>query len=135
LFYFGESGVNQLKRGDHVLVPGEEEADFGAAAAGGRAHSGEAGDGVNRVFDRLGDEDLHLFDGHDAVVDADDDAGEVGLGEDGDGYAQGKVDAGESEDDGEEEDGFGVASEPEAGALDVMPFSGNWTGMDGCGGH
>src|SRR3954464_2077175 len=109
LFYFGERGVNQLKRGDHVLVPGEEKADFGAAAAGGGAHGQESGDGVDGVFDGLGDEDLHLFDGHDAVVDADDDAGEVGFGEYGDGDAQSEVDAGESEDDGEEEDGFGVA--------------------------
>ena len=45
----------------------------------------EAGDAVDGVFDGLGDGDLHLLDGHDAVVDADDDAREIGLGEDGDG--------------------------------------------------
>ena len=93
----------------------EEEADLGAASAGGGAHGHEPGNGVDGVFDGLGDEDLHLFDGHDAVVDADDDAGEVGLGKDGDGHLQGEVDAGESEDDGEEEDGLGVARQPEAG--------------------
>src|SRR5580704_7742247 len=96
LFDLGERGVDQLKRGDHVLVPVEEEADLGAASAGGGAHGQESGDGVDGVFDGLGDEDLHLFDGHDAVVDANDDAGEVGFGKDGDGHAQGKVDAGDS---------------------------------------
>jgi hypothetical protein len=64
-----------LKREDHVLVPAEEEADLGAASAGGGTHGGEAGDGVDGVLDGLGDEDLHLFDGHDAVVDANDGAG------------------------------------------------------------
>jgi hypothetical protein len=124
-----------LKREDHVLVPGEEEADLGAASAGGGADGGEPGDGVDGVFDGLGDEDLHLFDGHDAVVDADDDAGKVGFGEDGDGHAQGEVDAGESEDDGEEEDGLGVAREPEGGAFDAVCPCVDRSGMDGGGGH
>jgi len=60
---------DQLKGGDHVLVPVEEEADLGAASAGSGTHGQESGDGVDGVFDGLGDEDLHLFDGHDAIVD------------------------------------------------------------------
>src|SRR5437879_1487832 len=83
------------------------------------AAMGRTGDGVDGVCDGLGDEDLHLFDGHDAVVDANDDAGKVGFGKDGDGHAQGEIDACQAEDDGEEEDGLGVACEPEGGAFDA----------------
>ena len=72
----------ELKGLEHVHVPVEEEADLGGAAAGGGAHGDEAGDAVDGVFDGLGDGDLHLLDGHDAVVDADDDAREIGLRED-----------------------------------------------------
>ena len=89
----------------------------------------EPGDGVDGVFDGLGDGDLHLFDGHDAVVDADDDAGKVGLGKNGDGHAEGQVNAGESEDDGEEEDGLSVASEPEGGPFHAMSRCVNRTGI------
>ena len=55
----------------------------------------QAGDAVDGVFDGLGDGDLHLLDGHDAVVDADDDAGEIGVGKDRDGDLKRSVDAGE----------------------------------------
>ena len=78
------------------------------AAAGGGADGDEAGDAVDGVFDGFGDGDLHLLDGHDAVIDADDDAGEVGLREDGDRDLKRRVDAGEGEREQEEEDGLGV---------------------------
>ena len=113
----------------------EEEADLGAASAGGGTHGGEAGDGVDSVLDGLGDEDLHLFDGHDAVVDADDDAGKIRFGEDGDGHAQSEIDAAQSEDDGEEEDGFDMAREPERGAFHTMLRCIGRTGMDGVRRH
>ncbi len=87
------------------------------AAAGGGTHRGQPGHGVDRVLNRLGDGDLHLVDGHDAVVDGDDDAREVGVGEDGDGNLAGEVDAGDRQDDDEEEDGPGVARNPEGAGL------------------
>ena len=59
--------------------------------------SDEAGDAVDGVFDGLGDGDLHLLDGHDAVIDADDDAGKIGLRKDGDGDLKRGVDACEGE--------------------------------------
>ena len=50
------------------------------------------GHGVDRVFNGLGDGDLHLLDRHHAVVDADDDARKVGLRENRDGHLERKVD-------------------------------------------
>ena len=124
----GEGGVGELEGAVHVDVPVEEETDFGRASGGGAADGEESGDAVDGVLDGLGDGDLHLLDGHDTVVDADDDAGEVGLREDGDGYLEGTVDTGEGEDDEEEEDGFGGAGEPEAG-LEIR--LGVWAGSGG----
>ena len=109
----GDGGVDELEGLEHVDVPVEEEADFGGAAAGGGADGDEAGDAVDGVFDGAGDGDFHLLDGHDAVVDADDDAGEVGLRKDGDGDAEGEVNAGDGEDGGEEENAARPAREPE----------------------
>ena len=113
LLDLAEGGVNQLEGGDHVLVPGEEQADFGRAAAGGGANSLKAGDGVDRVFNGLGDGDLHLLDGHDAVVDPDDDAGKVSSGKDRDGDLEREIDAGDGEDAGKEEDGARGTRQPE----------------------
>ena len=75
------------------------------------------GTAVDRVFDGLGDGDLHLLDRHDAVVDADDDAGEIGLREDGDRNTPGGVDPDQGEDDEEEEDGSAKAQEPKPGVI------------------
>ena len=82
LLHLAERRIHQLQRAEHVHVPVEEEADLGRAAAGGGAHGHQAGNAVDRVFDRLGDGDLHLLDRHDAVVHADDDARKIGLGKD-----------------------------------------------------
>jgi hypothetical protein len=85
--------IHQLQLLEHVLVPVEEEADFRRAAAGDGAHGNQARHGVDRVFDGLGDGDLHLLDRHHAVVDADDHAGKVSWRKDGDRHLEGKVDA------------------------------------------
>ena len=98
----GDRGIDELESLEHVDIPVEEEADFGGAAAGDGADGDEAGDGVDRVFDGPGDGDFHLLDGHDAVVDTDDDAGEVGLRKNGDGDAEGEINTGDDEDGGEE---------------------------------
>ncbi len=105
---------------NYVDAPVEEEGDFGGAAGGGGAHQDEAGNAVDGVLDGFGDGDLHLLDGHDAVIDADDDAGKVGLREDGDGDLKRGVDAGEGEGEQKEEDGLGVTGEPEARLVGVV---------------
>ena len=97
LLDLGEGSVGELQGEIHVDVPVEEEADLSGAAAGGAADGDEAGNAVDGVFDGLGDGDLHLLDRHDAVVDADDDAGKVGVGKDGDGNLKRGVDACERE--------------------------------------
>ncbi len=107
-----ECGVDELQGAKHIGVPVEEEADLCGAAAGGGAHGGEAGNAVDGVFNGLGDGDLHLLDGHDAVVDADDDAGEVCFRKDGDGGLVEGVDAGDGEGRGEEEDRAEGGGEP-----------------------
>src|SRR5438270_9713452 len=56
---------------------------------------------------------MHLLDGHDTVVDTDDDAGKVRVGEYGDGYLESGVDAGDRKDDDEEEDGARHRGQPE----------------------
>ncbi len=113
LLDLGEGGVGELQGEVHVTGPIEEEADLSGAAAGGAADGDEAGDAVDRVLDGLGDGDLHLLDGHDAVIDADDDAGKVGIGKDRDGNLKRGVDAREGERDEKEEDGPGMAGKPE----------------------
>ena len=76
-----QSGVHQLQRAVHVDVPVKEQVDFGGAAAGDGIHMVEARHDVDGFFERLGDRHQHLVDGRDAVVDADDDAREIGVGE------------------------------------------------------
>jgi hypothetical protein len=109
----GDGGIDQLEGLEHVDVPVEKEADFGGAAAGDGANGDEAGDAVDGVFDGASDSDFHLLDGHDAVVDADDDPGKVGLRKNGDGDAEGEVNAGHREDGREKEDAARPAREPE----------------------
>ena len=82
LSYFAERCIDELKRAEHVDVPVEEETDFSGAAAGVRTHGEQAGDRIDGILDWLCDGYLHLFDGHNTVVDADDDAREVCFGKD-----------------------------------------------------
>ena len=111
--HFAQRRVHQLQGGHHVDVPVEKEVDLRRAAAGGGAHRGQPRNGVNAVLDRLGDADLHLLNGGYAVVHADDDAGKIGLGEDGYGDFCRHENAGDSEHDGEKKDGARGAGEPE----------------------
>ena len=101
---------------NNVDAPIEEEGDFGGAAGGGGAYGDEPGDAVDGVLDGFGDGDLHLLDGHDAVIDADDDAGKVGLRKDRDGNLKRGVDAGEGEGEQKEEDGLGVTERARSAA-------------------
>ncbi len=114
LLDLAQRSVNELKLDDHVDVPVEEEADLGRSATGCGAHGHQAGNRVDGIFDGPGDHDFHLLDGHDTVVDADDDARKVGFREDGDGHLERQVNAGQGEDSSEEEDGASVVGQPEA---------------------
>ena len=65
----------------------------------------------------LGDGDLHLFDRHDAVVDANHHARKVGLWKNGDGHLECRVDPGQRQQRQEEKDGLCGAGEPERAFL------------------
>ena len=110
-----ESGIDQLQRAEHVDAPVEEEAYLRRASAGGGAYGDQAGNGVYGVLDGLGDGHLHLLDRHDTVVDADDDAGKVGLRKDGDRNLLRRVDPGQREHDKEEEDGAAISAASQKG--------------------
>ncbi len=73
----GNNRIHSLQRQDHVGAPVEEQIHFGGTAAGDGLHPAEPGDAVDRFFDGLGDRNEHLVDGHDAVVNANDDAREI----------------------------------------------------------
>src|SRR4029077_4475027 len=64
----GDNGVHALQGQNHVGVPVKEEIDFGGTAAGYGRDLLKARNAVYRFFDRTGDGDQHLVDGHDAVV-------------------------------------------------------------------
>ena len=86
--------VDQLQRPEHVHVPREEQVHLGRTAAGDRPHLLDALHGAHGFLDGLRDGDQHLIDGRDPVIDADHDAGEVGLREDRDRYGERQVHAG-----------------------------------------
>ncbi len=75
--HFGECCIGQLQGMEHVHIPVEEQAYLRRAAAGGAAHGNQAGNAIDGVLDPLGDGDLHLLDGHHAVVDPDHHAGKL----------------------------------------------------------
>ena len=118
----GQGCVGQLEGAEHVDAPVEEETDLSGTSTGGAANGDQAGDGVDGVFNWLGDGDLHLFDGHHAVIDADHNAGEIGVGKDGDRDLVGGIDADDGEGDEEEEDGLADALEPEGLSREVRWF-------------
>src|SRR6185312_12349185 len=105
--------VNQQQSLDHVCVPGKEQIDFRRSAAGDGAHRDQTGHGVHRFLDGPRDGDLHLLDGRDSVIDADDDARKVRLWKDGDGNLEREVNAGNGECDGKEDDRPRGAGQPE----------------------
>ena len=113
LLDLAESCIHQLQGEDHVGVPVEHEIDFSRSTAGDGADGNQPGHCVDRIFNGLGDGDLHLFDRHDAVVDADDDAGKVSGREDRNGDLKRNVDACHHEHGGEEEDGARGPGKPE----------------------
>ena len=67
---------------------------------------------LSGLFDGPGDGDQHLVDGHDAVIHADDDAREIGLGEDRDGDGERQVDADRHQRQDDEDDRLAVAGGP-----------------------
>ena len=107
-----EGGVHQFQGAEHVNRPVEEEADLSRAAARGGAHGSQSGHGVDGVFDGFGDGDLHLFDRHYAVVDADHDTGKVCLWKDGDGRLKERENADCRQRKSDEKDGADPAREP-----------------------
>src|SRR5262249_18361594 len=73
--------IDLLQGEHHVNIPVEEQVDLSRAAAGNRAHRDQPRDAVDGFFDGTRDGDNHLVNRHDAVVDADDDAGKINLRE------------------------------------------------------
>ena len=120
LLHLGKRRVRQLQRAIHVDVPVEEEADLGRAATGGAAYRLQAGNAVDRVLDRLGDGHLHLLDRHDTVIDADDDAGEIGVRKDGDRKLGRGIDSTQRKRRAEEEDRLGQLGKPERRIATVL---------------
>ncbi len=105
--------IDQLQRLEHIGRPVKKQADFGGAAAGGGTHGDEPGYRVHRGLNGFGDGDFHLLDRHDAVIDADDDAREIGFGEDGDRHLQRGPGAGNRKRDDKEEDRSRGPRQPE----------------------
>ena len=105
-------GVDTLQRLEHVDLPREEQIDFHSAAAGDRPHDLEALHGVDRLFDLARDRHLHLVDRRDAVVDADDDSGEVDFGKNRDRDRRRQIDAGGDEREDDEDDRLAVTRRP-----------------------
>src|SRR5205823_13451597 len=74
-------------------APVEEKVDLRFSAAGDRRDFLKAGDTVDSFFERSGDGHEHLVNRHDSVIDADDDARKIRVGENRDGNAKGKISA------------------------------------------
>ena len=113
LLNFGESGVNELECVEHVHIPIEEQTDVCRPTAGVAPNGCQAGHGVDCVFDRLGDGDLHLLDRHDAVINTNYDAGKISIGKNRDWHLRGCVQARQGQSDQEEDDRCRQAGEPE----------------------
>ena len=105
-----DRGVDQLQRLQHVDVPVEEQVDLRGSAAGHRSDVLEPGDGPDRLLDRPRDGDLHLLDRHHAVVDADDDAREIGRRKHGHREAQRFIDADDRQHADQEDDRLSSAA-------------------------
>src|SRR5450631_246818 len=113
LLHLAQRSIHQLQFLVHVLVPVEEETDLGLPPAGGGTYGKKSRHGVHRVFNGLGNGDLHLLERHDAVVNADDDAWKIRLWKNRDGHLESKVDARQGEHCGEKEDGARGPGQPE----------------------
>ena len=85
----GNGCIDVLQGLEHVDVPAEIEVDFRRAAAGHGAYGQQAGNAVDRFFERARNGDHHLIDGHHAVVNANQYPREVRLGKYGDGDGEG----------------------------------------------
>ena len=85
--------IDSLQGQNHVGIPIEEKIDFGGAAAGDGLNLQQTRHTVDGFFDRAGDHHQHLVDGHDAVVHANDDAGEIRVWKNGDGDRQCQISA------------------------------------------
>ena len=98
----GDDRVHTLQRQNHVGFPVEVQIDLGGATAGHRSNFLEARNAVDSFLDWTRDGDEHLVDGHDAVVDPDDDAREIGVGENGHWDRKGKIAAHQRQADNQE---------------------------------
>src|SRR5262249_33605534 len=107
----------------HLDFPGEEQVDFDLSAAGDGLNQLDTLHAVDGFFDGPGDGDEHLVYGGDAVIDADDDAGEIGGWEDGDGNGAGEIDADADQSDDDEDHRFGVGSRPVPGFVQGCSFA------------
>ena len=76
----GKRGVHILQSLEHINVPGEKQIDFCRAAAGDGADVLQTWHAIHPFLQGAGDGHHHLIDGHDAVIDGDQNAGEIGGG-------------------------------------------------------
>jgi len=90
-------GVHTLQREDHIAAPVEEEIDLGRAAAGNRLNFLQTRHAVDGFFEMTRDSDEHLVDGHDSVINADDDAGKIGIRENGNRNRESEISADQSQ--------------------------------------
>src|SRR6185437_12596404 len=112
--HLGQRSVDQLQRGHHVDVPIEVQVHLGRAAAGDGLHRLQAGYAVDGFFERAGNGDHHLVNGHHAVVHADHDPGEIGLREYRNRQLQGFIAAHQRDGDDEEHQRTGEVRDPGA---------------------
>ena len=96
-----DDGVHALESQNHVRVPTEEEIHLGGTTAGDGGNLLQAGNAVDCFFNRTGDGDQHLVDGHDPVVHSHHDAGEIGVRKNSHGNAESKISADEGYADGQ----------------------------------
>src|SRR6266853_3949482 len=96
----GGDRIHALQSLYHVHVPVEKKIDFSGATAGDGKNALQAGNIVNRFFNRSGNGNQHLVDGHDAVVHANHNAREIGAGKNRNGDAKRQIaaDQGQADD-------------------------------------
>ena len=106
--------IGKLQSVEHIHIPIEKQADLRGTTAGSAANRSQARNGVHCIFNRLGDRHLHLFDRHDAIVDADHHTRKICVGKDRDRQPQRRIHSRRSKCDHEKKDRRREAREPEA---------------------
>src|SRR6266478_3401956 len=107
-----DDGVHALQGLHHVHAPIEEKIDFRGAAAGDGKNALQARNIVYRFLNGTGNRNQHLVDGHDAVVNANDDAGKIGGGQNRNRNAERQIAADQRQADDQKKNRLGNFLEP-----------------------